>query len=65
MELDLKNDLIELKVEGSCKPKPLVANSVPGILQMLQTEWDAVMLDVFNLRKSLEDTRKELAHALY
>jgi pre-mRNA-processing factor 19 len=46
-------------------PKPLIANSVPGMLSMLQTEWDAVMLDIFNLRKALDDSRKELAHALY
>ena len=58
-------DLIALKVAGATPPKPLVANSVPSILTMLQTEWDAVMLDVFTLRKSLTDTRKELAHALY
>lgn len=38
---------------------------MPGILQMLQTEWDSAMLDVYNLRKALEDSRKELAHALY
>jgi len=43
----------------------LVANSVPGLLSLLQTEWDSSMLEIFNLRKSLDDTRKELAHALY
>jgi pre-mRNA-processing factor 19 len=59
------SDLIELKVAGATKPKPIVANSVPSILTMLQTEWDSVMLDVFTLRKSLTETRKELAHSLY
>ena len=59
------SDLIPLKVAGATAPKPLTANGVPSILTMLQTEWDAVMLDVFTLRKSLTDTRKELAHALY
>lgn len=46
-------------------PKPLSANNVPSILSTLQTEWDTVMLEVFTLRKSLGETRKELAHALY
>lgn len=46
-------------------PKPLVANSVPNLLQLLATEWDSTMLEIFNLRKSLNDTRKELAQALY
>ena len=38
---------------------------MPSILTMLQTEWDAVMLDVYTLKKNLNETRKELAHALY
>ena len=59
------DDLIPLKVAGATAPTPLTAHGVPSILTMLQTEWDAVMLDVFTLRKSLTDTRKELAHALY
>ena len=47
------------------RPKALVSNNVPSILTMLQTEWDAVMLDVYNLRANLDETRKELAHSLY
>ncbi len=58
-------DLIALKVAKVSAPKPLVANNIPGILQLLQSEWDALMLEVFNLRQNLDSTRKELAHALY
>jgi len=43
----------------------LATNSVPGLLQAVAGEWDSVMLEVFQLRKSLDDTRKELSHALY
>ena len=65
VDLNAQTDLITLQVANACKPKPLVANSVPGVLQMLQMEWDTAMLDVYNLRKALGDSRKELAHALY
>ena len=60
-----EKDLVSLSVEKACKPKPLVANNIPGVLSLLQTEWDAHMLEVYQLRKSLGDTRKELSHALY
>lgn len=60
-----EQDLVALKVAKASAPKPLVANNIPGILQLLQTEWDALMLEVFNLRHNLDTTRKELAHALY
>jgi pre-mRNA-processing factor 19 len=58
-------DLVTLKVAKASAPKPLAANNIPGILQLLQSEWDALMLEVFNLRQNLDSTRKELAHALY
>ena len=32
---------------------------------MFQSEWDAVMLEVFQVRKSLDTTRRELSQALY
>lgn len=65
VDLDPVQDLVSLTVEKACKPKPIVGNNIPGVLQMLQTEWDAHMLEVYQLRKSLSDTRKELSHALY
>ena len=46
-------------------PKPLQGASTPNLIELLKTEWDASMLEIFNLRKSLQDTRQELAHALY
>lgn len=49
----------------SALPKPIVANNIPGILQMFQGEWDSLMLEVFHMRKSLEQTRRELSQALY
>ncbi len=49
----------------SIKPRPAPAASVPGLLGLLQAEWDAVALEAHTLRTSLHATRVELAHALY
>ncbi|CDW72817.1 UNKNOWN [Stylonychia lemnae] len=65
VDLSFEQDFIELQVSQSALPKPPVANNIPGVLQMLQSEWDNVMLEVFQLRKSLEQTRRELSQALY
>lgn len=39
--------------------------SVPGLLTLLQNEWDAVALELFQVKKTLQETRQELSHALY
>jgi pre-mRNA-processing factor 19 len=36
-----------------------------GLLQKMQSEWDAVMLESFTLKKHLDSTRQELSHVLY
>lgn len=35
------------------------------MLSSLQTEWDTMVLETYELRKHLENVRKQLAHALY
>lgn len=35
------------------------------MLNVLQTEWDTIVLETYELRKHLENVRKQLAHALY
>ena len=45
-------------------PRPSVT-SLPNLLQMLQQEYDAIMLELFDTRKELQDTRRELSQALY
>ena len=63
--LDAQTDLVELKVANHVAPKPLESMSFPATLSFLQSQWDTQMLEVHTLRQSLEQTRKELSHALY
>jgi pre-mRNA-processing factor 19 len=58
-------DLLPLKVNSAVKPRPATSSSIPGMLQVFQNEWDAVMLEAHTLKQHLEHLRQELAHALY
>lgn len=60
-----EEDLIEVKSQGTGKPRNLTATSIPSMLQLFQTEWDAMMLETFQLKQQLDATRKELSQALY
>mmetsp|Transcript_13666 Transcript_13666/g.24755 ORF Transcript_13666/g.24755 Transcript_13666/m.24755 type:complete len:620 (-) Transcript_13666:1028-2887(-) len=46
-------------------PRPPKATSLPSLLGMLQHEFDAVLLELYDSRKALEETRRELSSALY
>jgi len=62
-----EEDLIPIKIDNpeSVKPRLTSGTTISGVLQTLQTEWDALMLETFNLKKQLETARRELSHALY
>lgn len=60
-----KDDLLEISTSKSIQPRPLPATSIPGLLTLLQNEWDATVLEAHQLRKSLYTSRQELSHALY
>lgn len=59
------DDLLPVKTTRGVKPRPVGAASVPGLLSMLQDEWDAVMLETYTLREHLNTVRQELSQALY
>lgn len=47
------------------QPRAVIAASIPGMLQMFQNEWDALMLETYTLKQHLDTVRQELSHALY
>ena len=46
-------------------PRLSQTSNIPSLMSMLQTEWDTLMLETFNLKSTLHQTREQLAHALY
>ncbi|KAG8865985.1 hypothetical protein FRC20_009207 [Serendipita sp. 405] len=60
------SDIITVKANpSSAPPRPPNFTSVPAILNALQNEWDALVLETFTLRQQYNATRQELSHALY
>ena len=47
------------------RPRPPSVASIPGVLKIMQSEWDSLMLESFNLKKTLQATREELARVMY
>lgn len=61
------DELISLKLSEKDQvltPRPS-ATSIPSMLQLFQSEYDALVLELFDTRKALEDARQELSQALY
>ncbi|KAG0142777.1 hypothetical protein CROQUDRAFT_662100 [Cronartium quercuum f. sp. fusiforme G11] len=62
------SDLVEVKTVPSAPappPRPPSLSSVPALLHVLQNEWEAGMLECYELRKQNASLRQELSHALY
>ena len=47
------------------KPRTAAATSIPAMLQTFQNEWDALMVETYELRRQLTQCRTELSAALY
>ena len=69
-----ESDLISLKNDNNSStssminiPPPKIPsyNSIPSILLELQRSHDAVLLELFDTRQALNETRRELSDALY
>lgn len=43
-------DLVHIKVHPVQRPRPLTATSVPQLLSLMQNEWDALLLEQFQLK---------------
>lgn len=59
------DDIVELKSARMVRPRPPTLTSIPSLLSVFQTEWDALALETYTLRQHLTQTRQELSHALY
>uniref|UniRef100_A0A0G4GH23 Pre-mRNA-processing factor 19 n=1 Tax=Chromera velia CCMP2878 TaxID=1169474 RepID=A0A0G4GH23_9ALVE len=57
--------LLPVRSSKNVKPRPMAANSIPGLLQLFQTEWDSTMIETFQLKTQLEQSRSQLSHTLY
>lgn len=58
-------DLVELKQARTVRPRPPTLTSIPALLSTFQNEWDAIVLETFQLKQQLAETRQELSTALY
>ena len=47
------------------RPRPPTQTSIPALLATFQNEWDAIVLENYQLNKQLAETRQELSGALY
>lgn len=60
-----QDDLKPMKVNKAVRPRPASATGVPGMLNLLQSEWDQLMAETYEMKTNLDTTRKQLSHALY
>ncbi|KAL4068314.1 WD40-repeat-containing domain protein [Scleroderma yunnanense] len=61
-----ESDLLTIKADPkAAPPRPPTASSIPILLQTLQNEWDALVLETFALKQQYNSTRQELSYALY
>ncbi|KAJ9125771.1 hypothetical protein QFC24_002555 [Naganishia onofrii] len=61
-----KEDLIEVKAKPqTLPPRAPTQTSIPSLLINLQSEFDAIMLESLEVKRSYQDSRQELANALY
>jgi len=64
-QLDESNLVSLTSTNEILPPRTSNQNSIPSLLTTLSNEYDALVLELFDTRKALEETRKELSHALY
>lgn len=60
-----KEDLVAVACGVSVPRTTAALTSIPGLLQTLHHEWDALMLEQFSLRQEVTQVKQELSHALF
>ncbi len=58
-------DLLPLQQSKPVRPRAPSVASIPGVLKVMQSEWDALMLETFTLKQSLHAAREELSKVSY
>lgn len=59
------DDLLDLQQPRVVRPRPPTQTSIPALLATFQNEWDALILESYQLKQQLSETRQELSTALY
>ncbi|KAL7067580.1 U-box domain-containing protein [Cryptosporidium serpentis] len=59
------DDLISIHTDSGITPRLPANTSIPGLLEMLQTEWDATMTELFQLRLQVDQLKMQLSQSLY
>ena len=60
-----ESELVNLATKSKVLPPRPQITSLPNLLGLMQSEYDNLVLELFDTRQALEDTRKELSQALY
>lgn len=56
---------IYLSAPETAAPRPPTHTSIPALLTLLQNEYDALVLAIYNLEQKYNATRQELSYSLY
>ena len=59
------DDLLDLQQPRVVRPRPPTQTSIPALLATFQNEWDALVLETYQLKQQLSEARQELSTALY
>jgi pre-mRNA-processing factor 19 len=60
-----KEDLVEVKGENFSKPRTVSTTSLTGLFKDMQTEFNSLLVESYNLKKDVTNAKNELSHALY
>lgn len=60
-----KDDLMEIKGGEYSKPRNINNTSINGLFEMFKNEFDSTVCEVTQLKKEIDNTKKELANSFY